>query len=252
MVAIRKNLVSQSIINSVTSGTGNGRKWITVHETDNERATANADAHGRLQAGGNSRSASWHYTVDEKEAVQSFNHNVKCWAGGDGLGNGNSNSIHIEICVNSDGNYKKAVQNAAELVKKIMKDENIPLANVVQHNHWSGKNCPSKMRSGKCGYTWNQFKELLKDDITTVSKPVSKPSTSNNEGYYKKGTGLYRIKKACIAYDGVVFDKSKKVQALKVNEKYTIVDIVKSGNAYRLKTKSGLFITAKKEFVEKV
>ncbi|MFF3151509.1 DUF5776 domain-containing protein, partial [Streptomyces sp. NPDC057927] len=64
--------------------------------------------------------------------------------------------------------------------------------------------------------------------------------------------GLYRIKKACVAYDGVVFGKSKKVQALKVNENYTIVDIVKIGNAYRLKTKSGLYITAKKEYVEKV
>ncbi|MBK3495311.1 N-acetylmuramoyl-L-alanine amidase [Viridibacillus sp. YIM B01967] len=91
-----------------------------------------------------------------------------------------------------------------------------------------------------------------KKEVTAVSKPVNKPSTNNNEGYYKKDTGLYRIKKACNAYNGVNFGKSKKVQALKVNEKYTIVDIVKSGNAYRLKTKSGLYITAKKEFVDKV
>ncbi|MGE7836482.1 N-acetylmuramoyl-L-alanine amidase [Viridibacillus arvi] len=206
-MTIRKNLVSQSIINSVTSGIGNGRKWITVHETDNERAIANADAHGRLQAGGNSRSALWHYTVDEKEAVQSFKHNIRCWAGGDGLGNGNANSIHIEICVNSDGNYKKAVQNAAELVKKIMKEENIPLANVVQHNHWSGKNCPSKMRSGKCGYTWTRFKELLKDDITTVSKSVSNPSTSNKNSYFNTNTGKVKVIKGCWQYSGTSFNK---------------------------------------------
>ncbi|OMC93355.1 hypothetical protein BK137_02235 [Viridibacillus arenosi] len=91
-----------------------------------------------------------------------------------------------------------------------------------------------------------------KKEITTAkaSKPVSKPN--NTEEYYKKGKGLYSIKKPCTAYDGVVFGKSKKVQALKVNEKYTIVDIVKTGNAYRLKTKSGMYITAKKEYVEKV
>ncbi|MEX3621849.1 N-acetylmuramoyl-L-alanine amidase [Viridibacillus arvi] len=103
-----------------------------------------------------------------------------------------------------------------------------------------------------CEAIANAVAEHLGVKISTVSKPVSKPSTSNNEGYYKKGTGLYRIKKACIAYDGVVFGNSKKVQALKVNEKYTIVDIVKVGSAYRLKTKSGLYITAKKEYVEKV
>lgn len=55
-----------------------------------------------------------------------------------------------------------------------------------------------------------------KKEITTVSKP-SKPASnpSNTEEYYKKGTGLYRIKKACSAYDGVVFGKSKKIENLK-------------------------------------
>ncbi|MGE7621675.1 N-acetylmuramoyl-L-alanine amidase [Viridibacillus sp. NPDC096237] len=92
-----------------------------------------------------------------------------------------------------------------------------------------------------------------KKEITTVSKP-SKPTSkpNNTEEYYKKGTGLYRIKKTCSAYDGVVFGKSKKKENLKKSEVFTIVDVVKSGNTYRLKTKSGLFITAKKEYVEKV
>ncbi|MEK5528528.1 N-acetylmuramoyl-L-alanine amidase [Viridibacillus sp. FSL R5-0468] len=90
-------------------------------------------------------------------------------------------------------------------------------------------------------------------EVTTVSKPskpVSKPS--NTEEYYKKGVGAYRIKKPCGAYNGVNFSKSKKEFSLKKGEVFTIVDIVKHGNAYRLKTKSGLYITAKKEFVEKV
>lgn len=253
MVTIRKNIVSLSIINKVTSGIGNGRKWITIHETDNDRATANADAHGRLQANGNSRSASWHYTVDEKEAVQSFDHNIRCWAGGDGLGNGNANSIHIEICVNSDGNYKKAVQNATELVKKIMKEENIPLSNVVQHNHWSGKNCPSKMRSGKCGYTWTQFKELLKDDITTVSKPVSKPSTSNKNSYFDTNPGKVKVIKDCWQYSGTSFNKKQREQKVDAGPNiYTVEKIEKTKNGTpRLLMKNGTFMTANKKYIEK-
>ncbi|MEX3625816.1 N-acetylmuramoyl-L-alanine amidase [Viridibacillus arvi] len=91
-----------------------------------------------------------------------------------------------------------------------------------------------------------------KKEVTTVSKPASKPPTTNTEVYYKKGVGAYRIKKACGAYTGVNFSESKKEFSLKKGEVFTIVDIVKCGSAYRLKTKSGLFITAKKEYVEKV
>lgn len=83
--------------------------------------------------------------------------------------------------------------------------------------------------------------------VTTVSKP-------NNEAtsYYKSGTGLYRIKKDCYAYKGVKFDKSNRVELCKKGTEYTIVGIVKYGSTYRLKTKSGLYITANKEYVEKV
>src|SRR5699024_3294593 len=98
---------------------------------------------------------------------------------GDAPNGGNYNSIGIEICVNSDGDFTKAVKNAAQLVKKIMKQEGIPLSNVVQHNHWSGKNCPARLRSGSHGITWNQFKNMISSSGGTVkpSKP-SKPQTS--------------------------------------------------------------------------
>ena len=164
MVEIKKNLVSPALASKVTYGKGNAKKYITIHETDNTSKGANANAHGKLQANGNSRQASWHYTVDADEIVQSFEHTWMCWAGG--TTKGNKESIHIEICVNSDGDYKKAVQNAAELVRKIMKDENIPIENVVQHNHWSGKNCPSIMRGGKV-ITWTTFINMIKATSST-------------------------------------------------------------------------------------
>ncbi|WP_312756049.1 DUF5776 domain-containing protein, partial [Rummeliibacillus suwonensis] len=86
-----------------------------------------------------------------------------------------------------------------------------------------------------------------KKKVTTASKAKNKTSS-----YYKSGTGLYRIKKTCGAYDGVKFSGFKKIHKLKKGEVFTIVDVVRYGSVYRLKTKSGLFITANKEYVEKV
>jgi hypothetical protein len=136
-------------------------KFITIHETDNTGLKANAEAHARLQENGNTRQASWHVQVDDTQAIQSIPFDEVAWAAGDGAnGPGNRTSIHIEICVNKDGNYQKAVQNAAEVTRQLMSQFNISLTNVVQHNHWSGKNCPSIMRSGTAGITWNDFINL--------------------------------------------------------------------------------------------
>jgi len=114
MVKIRKNIVPNHIANRVTYGGNNSKKYIVIHETANTRKGANANAHARLQANGNSRNASWHYQVDDKEIVQSFSDNSQCWHAGNKYYN--ENSIGIEICVNSDGDFKKAVDNAVKLL----------------------------------------------------------------------------------------------------------------------------------------
>lgn len=183
MVIIRKKLVSDAQAAKVTYGKGNAKKYIVVHETDNTRSGADADAHARLQYNGNSRDASWHFTVDDKEVVQSFEHTWKCWAAGNGTGN--NQGIQVEVCVNSDGDYVKAMQNAAELVAKIMKDEGISINNVVQHNHFSGKNCPRNMRAGKI--TWTQFIAMVK--VASGAVQQLKPVTDNNK--YRVMTGTY-------------------------------------------------------------
>lgn len=183
MVTVRKKLVPEAQAAKVTNGKGNAKKYIVVHETDNTRSGADADAHARLQYNGNSRNASWHYTVDDNEAVQSFEHTWKCWAAG--TSTGNNQGIHVEICVNSDGDYSKAVKNAAELVAKIMMDEGISITNVVQHNYFSGKNCPSNMRAGKI--TWTQFITMVKAASGTVQQP--KPVTDTAK--YRVMTGTY-------------------------------------------------------------
>lgn len=245
MVKIVKHYVSDKTVDAVTYGTGNKKKYITVHETDNTKATANAEAHGNLQANGNSRAASWHYTVDDKQAVQSFRHGIRCWAAG--TDKGNNESIQVEICVNSDGNYKKAVENAADLVAHIAKAEGIPLANVVQHNYWSGKNCPSKMRSGKAAYTWSTFKHLVKAHMEVGAKPeVTKVSNPKKKVVKKKQ--IVTLVPDLNYYSAPRW--TKPAGTVKKGTVLTVERKVKVDGAYQWETVSGTYITASEKYTK--
>lgn len=137
--------------------------YITIHNTDNYNKGANAKAHGNYLKNVDSK-VSWHYTVDDTYIVQHLSDNECGYHTGDGMGemSGNRNSIGIEICVNEDGDLLKATENAIGLVKKLMKAYNIPIENVVQHYHWSGKDCPHELRLGN-PYTWETFINKLKE-----------------------------------------------------------------------------------------
>lgn len=228
MVKTKQQLVASR---SKTYPGTNGRKYITIHETANTGKGANAQAHANLQSNG--FSASWHWSVDSKEAIQSFPHTVKCWHAGNG--EGNHNSIGIEICVNSDGNFKQAVQNAAELVLKIMKEENITINNVVQHNHWSGKNCPTNLRNGSKGINWGDFLTLVKGSnipVSTKDKPDQIQVLVDNLNYY----------------DTARWDKP--TGTVGKGTILTIDSIVSVGGAKQYKTISGTFITANEKYVK--
>lgn len=169
MVKIRRHMAPLTR----TSGRGNPCTYITIHETANRGRGAGAASHARLQAGTNSRQASWHYQVDDKEIVQSFDDNVKCWHAG---AKANSQSIAIEICVNSDGDYNKALDNAAALVAHLRKKHGIPWNRVVSHNFWTGKNCPTIMlgRSGQ----WDKF--IAATDPKGATKVSSSSGSSSS------------------------------------------------------------------------
>lgn len=170
MVQIRQHLVSVAVAIKVTGGRKNTRKKVCIHETDNTKKGSGANNHAQLQANGNSRQASWHWSVDDKEAVQSFTHDFQCWAAGSTKGN--NEAIHVEMCVNADGDYVRTVQNTATLVAKILKDEKLTINDVVQHNYYSGKNCPSRMRSTRAPIPWSSFLQMVKANM--------QPSTPNN------------------------------------------------------------------------
>ena len=92
-------------------------KYIVIHDTGNSSAGANAIAHFNYFNGGD-RSSSADFFVDDTQ-VLCVNDYYKfyTWHCGDGKGKygiSNHNSIGIEICINSDGNRKKAIDAALD------------------------------------------------------------------------------------------------------------------------------------------
>ena len=139
---IKQQLVRGS--SKVSSGI-NPVDFITIHETANRTRGAGAQAHANLQSKGNVRQASWHWSVDDHLAIQSFPHTTRCWHAG--TTQGNNRSVGIEICVNPDSDIVVAYANAAEIVRRIRDEHNVPISNVVQHHYWTGKNFGDRLPS---------------------------------------------------------------------------------------------------------
>lgn len=138
---------------------GGKPEFITIHETANKKPGATAEMHRRfVHEGGGDEGVSFHYVVDDKESIQLLPDDEVAWHAGDGSnGPGNRRSIAIELCVNGDGNYAQTIRNAVTLVKRLLAEFSLPVSKVVQHNHWSGKNCPMQLRSDG----WNAFVAAL-------------------------------------------------------------------------------------------
>jgi N-acetyl-anhydromuramyl-L-alanine amidase AmpD len=145
-VSFRVSLLAPSAPNY--GGYGMKPRWITVHETANTRSGANAEMHRRfVHNGGGTELVSFHFVVDDREIVQLLPLDVNGWHAGDGVnGEGNRSSIGIEICVNRDGNWGKTLEHVARLLAALCRRYGFGVDRIVQHNRWSGKNCPATLR----------------------------------------------------------------------------------------------------------
>ena len=145
-------------------------KYITIHDTANTQAGADAKAHAAyLKKNPPASEASWHFTVDDKVIYQHLPLSENGWHAGDGAsGTGNRQSIGIEICENRDGNRAQAEKNAAWLVAKLLKDYGLGLDRVKQHYDWSGKNCPRVLRGRKDG--WKNFLAAVEAHLKTEAE----------------------------------------------------------------------------------
>jgi len=154
-------------------------RYITIHSTQSYSRGAGARAHARmLQRGalkGKKNSLgylTWHYTVDDHSIYQSLPTNEQ-GQHADYEGRGNRQSIGIEMCENRGNSREGTLNKTAKLVAYLMKRHNIPLRNVVPHQHWrqirysdkrdlGHKNCPHfLMTNGKPGAKWAAFKRRI-------------------------------------------------------------------------------------------
>lgn len=145
-------------------------KYITIHDTANPDSDASNHASyvkGDLAA---NAPVSWHFTVDDKEIIQHLPLNEVGWHAGDGSnGPGNRQSIGIEICEFTDNNRRaKAEGNAVWLVAKLLDELQLPISAVVQHNHWTGKNCPRVIRGRQGG--WDLFLRGVQVQLDVLAK----------------------------------------------------------------------------------
>lgn len=145
-------------------------KYIVIHDTGNPNKGADAEAHYKLFDREN-RGASAHYFVDDKQILRVVRDIEKSWHCGDGHGKygiTNENSIGIEMCINSDGDFNITYKNTLDLVKHLMIKYNIPIDKVVRHYDASRKSCPNSWSENNWK-EWNKFKSDLqvKKDYTT-------------------------------------------------------------------------------------
>ncbi len=144
-------------------------RYVVIHETGNPSVGANAQAHANyIKQGAQSRMVSWHYTVDDHEIYHHLPDNEVGWHAGDQLeqNGGNLNGIGVEICINEDGDFEQALQNAAKLTAYLLQTYHLDLDCVKQHGDFSGKNCPATLRdTGR----WEEFLLLVEQNLQGTS-----------------------------------------------------------------------------------
>ena len=146
---------------------------ITIHNTGNAAPGANADMHATyFKSGAGGRNVSVHYVVDDHYVIQLLPLNEVGWHAGDGPnGTGNRTTIAIEICENSDGNFERALDNAAYLVAALQYWLELHPNKVYPHRTWTNTACPHKLQ----GPDWAQFlrrcmekRQLLLDGLISL------------------------------------------------------------------------------------
>lgn len=104
----------------------------------------------------NDSPVSYHYAVDEKEAIQGLPLDKNAWHAGDGFyGTGNRKYLSIEIC-RSTADYPlflRAQANAAKLVARLLFERNLDTASVKKHCDFRATSCPHRTLE----YGWDKF-----------------------------------------------------------------------------------------------
>lgn len=171
-------------------------KFIVIHYTGNTSKSANAMAHYRYLQNA-TRYGSAHYYVDDSNIIQCIGDSYVAWSVGDNQGYGtalngctNYNSISIEMCVNSDGDFNKTLFNTVELTKELLRL--YPTAKVCRHWDVSRKDCPH-------GFTGNSQKWI--DFLNEIKKPRKLILDLSKDSVAKEVGGNTVNKPQCVMYE---------------------------------------------------
>lgn len=141
-------------------------EYITVHNTANDATALNEISYMT----NNNYETSYHFAVDDIQAVQGLPLDRNGWHAGDGNGPGNRKSIGIEICYSKSGGsrFEKAEKNTAELVAYLLKERGWGIDRVKKHQDWSGKYCPHRTLD----LGWDRFIKMIETEFGNDKKPI--------------------------------------------------------------------------------
>lgn len=148
---------------------------IVVHNTANDASAQNEIAYMIR----NDNEVSFHFAVDDKEAVQGIPLDRNTWNAGDGLGKGNMEGLSIEICYSKSGGdrFIKAEQNAAKLIAQLLNERGWGIDKVTKHQDYNGKYCPHRTLD----LGWDRFLDMIKQEMGQASSSSSLSKKSNEE-----------------------------------------------------------------------
>ncbi len=162
-------------------------KFITIHNTAEPYSAMQERTRVNTRTGS---VTSFHFAVDEDEAVQILPDNVHGWHAGDGRRDGNLRSIGIEICrsqfIGADaGRYERAEANAVRLTAYLLRKYHLTVDDLRMHYNWSGKHCPHRILDAG---SWESFRQRVAKQLAAeTADPVAVERPPLREEAYDKG-----------------------------------------------------------------
>ena len=193
---------------------------IVIHNTANKASAENEIAYMH----GNNNQTSFHFAVDDKEAVQGIPLNRNAWHASDGLyGQGNRRGIAIEICYSYcpkqvDGvevgdealwqksykaKFEKAQENAAELTAYLLHKYGWGMdpSRIKKHEDFTSKHCPHRTLDN---YGWTYFINLVERKYNSM--------------YNENTQQIYNTVESCPSYAQPTISKLVRKKYLKGDE----------------------------------
>lgn len=170
---------NSTITNKSNYKTSASRKveYIVMHETLNFGKGNGAKMH-RDYFQNNKRGVSAHYVVDDKNVINVVDDKDVAYHAGKNIRKGddprrnisNNNSIGIELCVNSDSDWKKTRENGVHLVAYLLVKHGLTPDKVYNHHDVSGKkDCPEVMMN-KHPEQWPAFLKAVEKEYNKLKK----------------------------------------------------------------------------------